>query len=274
MTYARLYRQIRDMIGGEANEFCRCFFGREPFDLRFDESEADEKTSAEALDVCRRISEGEPMQYIFGYAYFHGLEILCKENVLIPRADTETVVDTAVKTLPHGSVFADICCGTGCIAAAVLSDRPDLKAVCADINADAVSLTRKNLEKYGLADRAEVVFFDVFSDWSALSDFGAVVSNPPYIKAADMENLPYNVKREPYNALYGGDDGLDFYKRIIKASNERLKEKTHIIFEIGYDEAADVAALAAENGLGAEIVKDISGNDRVAILKGNGLWKN
>lgn len=274
MTYSRLYRQIHDIIGGEANEFCRCFFGREPSKLLIDETEAGEETVKKALQLCKRIKEGEPMQYIFGYAYFYGLEILCKENVLIPRADTETAVEIAVKTLPQNSVFADICCGTGCIAAAVLYNRRDLQAVCAGINEDAVNLTQKNLEKYGLLDRADVVLSDVFSDWSALPDFGAVVSNPPYIKAADMEDLPENVKREPYNALCGGDDGLDFYKRIIKAVKERLKEKTHIIFEIGYDEAADVTALAAENGLDAVIVKDISGNDRVAILKGNGLWKN
>ena len=108
MTYSRLYRQIRDAIGGEANEFCRCFFRREPAEIRFDETEADEKTAKNALELCKRISKGEPMQYIFGYAYFCGAEILCEKNVLIPRADTETVVCIAVKTLPQNSVFADI----------------------------------------------------------------------------------------------------------------------------------------------------------------------
>ena len=274
MTYSRLYREIRAVIGGEANEFCRCFFGREPSDIRFDETEADGDKTTEALDLCRRISEGEPMQYIFGYAYFHGLEILCKKNVLIPRADTETVVDIAVKTLTQGSVFADICCGTGCIAAAILSDRPDLYALCLDINEDAVELTRKNLEKYGLQGKAEVKRFDVFDDWSKLPEFDSVVSNPPYIKAKDMESLPDNVKREPYNALYGGEDGLDFYKRITEAAKERLKDKTHIIFEIGYDEAKDVSEIGKYHGLAEETVKDLSGNDRAVILKGSGLWKN
>ena len=274
MTYSRLYLQIRAIIGGEANEFCRCFFGREPSDIRFDETEADEKTANKALSLCRRISEGEPMQYIFGYAYFHGLQIICKENVLIPRMDTETVVDIALKTLPKNAVFADMCCGTGCIAAAVLHGRQDLHAVCIDVNEDAVNLTEKNLEKYALRERAEVIRFDVFDDWSKLPDFGAVISNPPYIKAIDMEILPDNVKREPYNALYGGSDGLDFYKRITKAAKERLKQNTHIIFEIGYDEAEDVSAIGAENGLEAETVKDLSGNDRAVILKGSGLWKN
>ena len=274
MTYSRLYRQIKSLIGGEANEFCRCFFRRGPADIRFDEHETDEETAKNALSLCERIRDGEPMQYIFGFAYFYGLEIECRQNVLIPRSDTETAVEIAVKTLPRGSVFADICCGTGCIAAAVLNARPDLKAVCADINEDAVSLTRKNLEKYGLSGRAEAVVFDVFSDWSVLPHFDAVVSNPPYIKTADMASLPDNVKREPYNALCGGEDGLDFYKRIITAVGKRLAGKTHIIFEIGYDEARDLERLAEEAGLSYELYKDVSGNDRVVVLKGSGLWKN
>ena len=274
MTYSRLYRQIKSLIGGEANEFCRCLFKREPSDIRFDERDADEETAENALALCKRIRDGEPMQYIFGFAYFYGLEIICRQNVLIPRSDTETAVGIAVKTLPQGAVFADICCGTGCIAAAVLKNRPDLYAVCADINPDAVSLTKLNLEKYGLSDRAEVISFDVFCDWSSLPCFDAVICNPPYIKTKDMEALPDNVKREPYEALCGGEDGLDFYKRIITAVGKRLAAKTHIIFEIGYDEARDLERLAEEAGLFYELYKDVSGNDRVVVLKGSGLWKN
>ncbi len=210
----------------------------------------------------------------FRLRVLYGLEIICRQNVLIPRSDTETAVEIAVKTLPPGSVFADICCGTGCIAAALLYARPDLKAVCADINEDAVSLTRKNLEKYGLAERAKTAVFDVFSDWSVLPRFDEVISNPPYIKTIDMASLPDNVKREPYEALCGGEDGLDFYKRIITAAKERLAEKTHIIFEIGYDEANDLRRLAENESLSCEIYKDVSDNDRVAVLKGSGLWKN
>ena len=271
MTYSRLYRVIRDLIGGEANEFCRCFFKREPGDIRFDEHETDDNTVKSAIGLCERIKDGEPMQYIFGYAYFYGLDIECRRNVLIPRSDTETAVEIAAKTLPRGSVFADVCCGTGCIAAAVLHTRPDLRAVCVDINPDAVSLTRLNLQKYGLSDRAETVGFDVFSDWSVLPHFDAVISNPPYIKTADMASLPDNVRREPYNALCGGEDGLDFYKVIITAVGKRLAGKTHIIFEIGYDEADGLRRLAADADLSCEIIKDLSGSDRVAVLKGSGL---
>ncbi|MBQ3870114.1 MAG: peptide chain release factor N(5)-glutamine methyltransferase [Clostridia bacterium] len=267
MTFSRLYRLIREIIGGEANEFCRYFFKKEPAEIRFCEDEAE--NAEDAVRLCERIKDGEPMQYIFGSAYFYGLEIMCKENVLIPRSDTETVVMTALKALPYGAVFADICCGTGCIAAAILRNRPDLTAVCADVNPDAVDLTKKNLAKYGLSKRAEVVLFDVFSDWSVLPDFDCVVSNPPYVKAADMAKLPDNVRREPYNALYGGEDGLDFYKRIIKAAKSRLADKTHIIFEIGYDEAEDLYVLAKEAKLGYELIKDLSDNDRAVVLKGS-----
>lgn len=264
MTYSQLWEDAYRRIGGEAYAFCRYLFDRTAPDLKLDKSEADEQAVKKYAEYMSRVENNEPMQYIFGYMPFYNIDIDCAENVLIPRYDTETVVEEAIKTIPHNGLFADICCGSGCIAAAVLYNRPDLHACCYDVSDDALALTDKNVRKYGLQNRCRIEKFNVFDSWDEIGVFDCIISNPPYIRTAELAGMPENVKREPALALDGGADGLDFYRRIICASKGHFRKERHIIFEIGYDQAKDIQSISGA----CTIKKDLSGNDRAAIIRG------
>ena len=264
MTYKELYKDIKK-LGDDDAAYCRYLLDRSLPELRQDESGVPEDTAAKHAECVKRLRDGEPLQYIFGYAPFYDTELYCGPGVLIPRFDTEILVEEAIKTLPQNAYFADLCCGTGCIAAAVLKHRPDTAALCLDISDTALSYTERNLGKYGLTDRAEIRKFDVFSSWDSLPPLDAILCNPPYINEKDMKSLPENVKKEPFEALYGGKDGLDFYRRVLSASKGRFRRGTRIIFEIGYDQGAALKELCP----GCEIKKDYSSNDRICIIRGS-----
>lgn len=265
MTYRQLYKEIKKRLGDNAQAYCRYLLDRPLLELSIDDGEIPSDVLAIHKNAAERIENGEPLQYVFGYAPFYDLYIDCGPGVLIPRFDTEVLVEEAIKTLPQNAVFADICCGSGCIAAAVLNSRKDTRAVCVDISDTALYYTKKNLEKYGLSDRASVIKHDVFDSWDHLPEFDCILCNPPYITKAEMAELPENVKKEPQNALYGGEDGLDFYKRIINVSKDRFKNGAYIIFETGYRQADALRELTCGK---CEIKKDLSGNDRVCIIRG------
>ncbi len=265
MTYRQLYGQIKSRLGEDAGAYCRYLLDRSLPELLIDDNKVPEDVLEEHDKAIGRVEAGEPLQYVFGHAPFYDLEIDCGPGVLIPRFDTEALVEEAIKTLPQNAVFADICCGSGCIAAAVLNGRKDTRAVCADISDTALYYTGKNLEKYGLTDRAKIMKFDVFGSWADFPKVDCILCNPPYITASEMKELPENVKKEPYEALYGGEDGLDFYRRIMQASKDHFKGASHIIFEIGYRQAD---ALRQLTGGKCEIKKDLSDNDRVCIIRG------
>lgn len=265
MTYRQLYGEING-LGEDASAYCRYLLDRPLPRLEYDDGEV----PADALKIHKnafeRVKNGEPLQYVFGYAPFYDLLIDCGPGVLIPRFDTEILVEEAIKTLPQNAVFADICCGSGCISAAVLNRRKDARAVCVDISDKALYYTGKNLKKYGLLERARLIKLDIFESWDVLPPVDCILCNPPYITKAEMEELPENVKKEPFEALYGGEDGLDFYRRILSASVNHFKGAPHIIFEIGYRQADGLRKLT---GGKCEIKKDLSDNDRVCIIRGH-----
>jgi release factor glutamine methyltransferase len=265
MTYEYLYGEIKSVLGDGARAYCQYLLDKNPEELLFDKREVPDDLLSKHAEYSERIRTGEPIQYVFGYAPFYDLYIDCAPGVLIPRFDTEILAEEAIKTLPENAYFADLCCGTGCIAAAVLKHREDVFALCLDISDKALECTEKNLKKYGLEGRAETRKFDVFSSWDGLPPLDAILCNPPYVNAKDMKTLPENVKKEPSEALYGGEDGLDFYREIIKKSKNHFKDKTHIIFEIGYDEADALRKLTDGKCV---IKKDLSNNDRVCIIRG------
>ncbi|MBO4423468.1 MAG: peptide chain release factor N(5)-glutamine methyltransferase [Clostridia bacterium] len=262
MTYKQLHDDIKKRLKDDAGAYCFYLLDKPLPLIGFDEGDVPEETERAHAAYSERIISGEPLQYVFGYTYFYGLRLDCSPGVLIPRPDTEILVEEAVKTLPRNAFFADLCCGSGCIAAAVLSARPDTEALCLDISDKALDLTETNLKKCGCSGRAEIKRFDVFGGWDGLPTLDCILCNPPYINAADMEKLPENVRREPETALYGGKDGLDFYRRIISASEGRFNSGTHIIFEIGYDQGDALRGLCP----GCVIKKDYSGNDRICII--------
>ena len=264
MTYKQLYGDIKTQLGDDASAYCLYLLDRALPELLIDDNEVPADVVEKHNAASKRINGGEPLQYVFGYAPFYDILIDCGPGVLIPRFDTEVLVEEAIKTLPQNAVFADICCGSGCIAAAVLNSRKDTRAVCIDISDTAIKYTNENLKKYGLSDRAELIKFDVFDDWDGLPRFDCILCNPPYITADEMKELPENVKKEPIEALYGGEDGLDFYKRILDASKDRFNGAPHIIFEIGYRQANALRKLTDGK---CEIKKDLSENDRVCIYR-------
>ena len=223
-----------------------------------------EETEKKAKAALDRVLSGEPLQYIFGYTWFYGMRLLCKPGVLIPRPDTEIIVEEAIKLIPRGGIFADICIGSGCIAAAVLENRPDLECVALDISQQALALAGENLAKFTAEGRCTVKRFDLFERWE-IPVFDAILSNPPYIKSADIEKLEPQVRREPRLALDGGCDGLDFYRRLIATAPSHLRTGCPLLLEVGYDTARGVEELA-KGRYDCKTVKDLSGTDRVAVI--------
>ena len=164
--------------------------------------------------VKRRLNR-EPLQYIIGEWEFFGLRMFCGKGCLIPRPETEMLAEIAIKKLPRNGILLDLCTGSGCIPVAVLNNRPDVTAVAVDISENALAYAKKNAEYHNISpERLKFVCADIYE---YKPDFlpDVIVSNPPYIKSADMETLSLEVLHEPSIALDGGHDGLDFYKLIL-----------------------------------------------------------
>jgi release factor glutamine methyltransferase len=199
---------------------------------------------------------GEPLGYILGKVPFYREEYFVGEGVLIPRRDSEILVEVAAKKIPRNSHFLDICTGSGCIGISILKERPDLTATLLDISKASEFFAKKNIEKNGVADRCSFRLFDVLTQ--VPESASAIVMNPPYITIAEMDSLPENVKKEPSLALFGGEDGLDFYRRIRDISPDAT-----LIFEIGAKQGKALQELFG----GGEIIKDYCGFDRVFLLE-------
>lgn len=214
-------------------------------------------------DVEKR-ANNIPLQYITRSQDFMGLEFYVDENTLIPRADTETLVEYIInyaKNLDNLSIL-DLCTGSGCIALSLAYYLKGASVLGIDISEGAISNAMKNAELIGLEDKVHFKHGDLFEGIS--DSFNIVVSNPPYIKAEVIETLQKEVKNEPYIALNGGKDGLDFYRRIISEAHRFLKPNGLLAVEIGYDQRESVKELFLQNRFDEVfILKDLSGNDRV-----------
>ena len=207
-----------------------------------------------------------PLQHIVGETEFMGLTFKVNDKVLVPRFDTEILVDEVVKYV--GDEFfkiLDMCTGSGCIAITVSDMCDNAKVVAADISKDALDVAKENNEIN--STDVEFVESDLFENVEGL--FDVIVSNPPYIKTEEIENLMDEVKlHDPRLALDAGEDGLEFYRRIIKDSKDYLKQDGMIFFEIGFDQAEDVSKLLDENSFKDIVVKkDLAMNDRVIFAK-------
>ena len=230
----------------------------------------DEEIDCEALENAINKRERHiPLQYIIGKWEFYRQTYIVDENCLIPRSDTEILVEKAVELLPQGAHFIDLCTGSGCIAISTLAERGDTTAVVVDKFPATLEIASKNAVLNGVNDRATSMLFDVLNEENALCDmcFDAILSNPPYIRPEVIEKLSDEVKHEPYAALYGGEDGLIFYNKIIKDYSKFLKKDGFMLFEIGYDQAQDLVRISNENGFACQIFKDYGRNDRVALLR-------
>ncbi len=212
-----------------------------------------------------------PLQYILGEWYFYGEKYIVNEHCLVPRPDTELLVELAIKKLPKNAVFADLCTGSGCVAVSTLAHRPDCKAFAFELYEDTLSLAKENARLNGVGDRFYPFEADVLKPLSVFSEgeapFDAILSNPPYIRTSVIESLEAEVKHEPFAALDGGEDGLIFYRAILEIHSPLLRKDGFIAFEIGFDQGEQLKALAEKHSLECEILKDYGGNDRVAFLK-------
>lgn len=226
-----------------------------------------------ALDsAVRRRLERYPLQYILGEWDFFGLPFAVDERCLVPRPDTECLVEQAIRSIPQGGRFADLCTGSGCIAVATLANRPDLTAAALELYPDTLALACRNAEVNGVAERFTPVCADLLHGGvealAAMAPFDAILSNPPYIPTAVIDGLSPEVHREPFAALDGGEDGLTFYRAILRDYAGLLKPGGSILLEIGYDQAAALAELcAAYVPAGTvSVVRDLGGNDRVVCI--------
>ncbi len=222
--------------------------------------------------ILRRLS-GEPLQYILGEWEFYGLPFVVGPGVLIPRQDTETLAELAAefakKNRHDGFLAADLCAGSGCIGITVakLAEVP-VKLV--ELSEKALEYLRRNITLNGADDLCEAVHGDVLSGRTAaeLPMFDLIVTNPPYLTQQDMQELQREVTFEPETALAGGEDGLDYYRRMIPLWSGRLKPGGMLAAEIGMGQERDVMQIFEECGLTAQYRKDLCGVIRV-IYGGN-----
>jgi release factor glutamine methyltransferase len=186
--------------------------------------------------------------------------------VLIPRADTETLVDFAVKNLPEGALFLDLCTGSGCVAISTLKNTAHTRAVAVDLSEGALEIARENAERNGVSDRIEFILGDAKGEIETGEIF-ALLSNPPYVADEVYEGLEGEIFHEPKMAFVGGSDGGDFYRAITPIYRDKIANDGFIAYEIGYDQAELLREIAKDNSMSCEIIKDLGGNDRVAILR-------
>lgn len=213
----------------------------------------------------RRIS-GEPLQYILGTQEFMSLEFKVTPSVLIPRADTETLVEYVIdKKKNDGFSLLDIGTGTGCIPLSIAAFCPRAFVRGLDISPDAKKLAEENCKKLMLTSRANFELCDILSEIPN-GKYDIITSNPPYIRTEVIDGLQTEVKDfEPRLALDGGEDGLKFYRRICDISPNLLTKGGTLVFEIGYDQSDDVSSLMEKNFTDISVIKDLCGNDRVVV---------
>ncbi len=221
------------------------------------EASTDEAWLRQAVE--RRLS-GEPLQYILGEWEFMGLPFFVEQGALIPRQDTETLCEAALGWLKlrSGAAILDLCCGSGCIGVS-LAKLGGAKVAFADISREALSLARRNAERSGV----DGVFYesDLFAQVPGAYDL--VACNPPYLTAVEMMSCQKELTYEPALALYGGEDGLSFYRRLAAAWESHVRPGGLLLLEIGHTQGAAVKNLFP----GAKILKDVCGLDRVAWVE-------
>lgn len=217
--------------------------------------------------ALQKLAGGEPVQYILGKTDFFGREFLVKEKVLIPRFDTEILVEAALSLLTPNGCFADLCCGSGCIGITLLAERPDVSGFFADISPAALELTKANAGRFSVTNRAEIEQVDIRLA-SLPKKFDLILSNPPYIPSEELPLLSEEVRKEPVLALDGGTDGLDFYRAIVCNYKQNLSPGGKFAFECGAGQAKQVAEFLDKNGFSSfRIFSDAGGIERVVTAE-------
>lgn len=231
---------------------------------------ADDEIATFHAVVARRASR-EPLQYITGKQEFYGLEFEVEPGVLIPRPETEILVERAIEFLANLSKprFCEIGLGSGCISASILANVPDATAVGLEISPEAIVVAERNLRRTGVASRLEIRRSDVFSALAGYERFDAVVSNPPYVPLDDIAGLQAEVRdHEPLASLTDGADGLTIVRRIVTDAPQHLESNGLLLVEIGFSQSATVAAMLDQTIWGEpEFLDDLQGIPRILCAR-------
>ena len=283
MTFGELYLQTRacllttespESAGPMARDLVSTLSGMTQ------ESFLAEKNSPVSAEICQRVDEaltrlrqGEPLPYVLGEWNFYGLPLYVGPQVLIPRDDTCALAELAIHRalfLDQDPRILDLCCGSGCIGLAIASRLKDARVTLGDLSKEALSVARKNIQRNHLGGRVSCVQVDAMEEPPAfLGKFDMIVSNPPYVTAGEMEELPPSVKDfEPHMALYGGPDGLDFYRSITKRYRSILKPGGFLCYEFGMGQGDAVCAILEENGFTVlERTRDYNDRERAVLAQ-------
>jgi len=242
---------------------------------QFDKSVSKEQLD-QLHDLVKRAGQHEPVAYLTGKTEFYSLELNVTRDCMIPRPETELLVQRAIeflRTRTGAQFVCDLCTGSGCIAVAIARNFPDARIIATDISAAALVVAAENVEKHRLKDRVTLLCGDLFEPIVPQLDvekFDLIVCNPPYVSATEYEKLDRNVRDyEPKLALFAGVNGLDIYRRIVEKADQFLKPHAALMLEIGYAQASAIKELLEPTGAFTEIKieKDLHNNDRIAVAE-------
>lgn len=235
-----------------------------------DMKELSQKEEKEYIQGIEKLGQGTPLEHITHQKEFMKLNFFVNENVLIPRQDTEILVEEVIDIAKkiNAKKILDLCTGSGAIAVALAKYLPQSEITAIDISKDALKIAKKNAITNQVENQITFINSDMFTNLYE-EKFDIIVSNPPYIKRDVIEQLDEEVKKEPYIALDGGEDGLYFYKKIVKESYGYLKNQGYLCLEIGYDQKIDVIELIEKEEKFEDTYykKDLYENDRIVVTR-------
>lgn len=284
-------KQLMDSDIADATRDCKilyCYMMDIPFSkiiLEYQEVLQD-RLCDKYFELIDRRSKGEPVQYIMGSQEFMGLEFIVNENVLIPRQDTETLVEDALEIINTGTLrgedmdvkrkewdILDLCTGSGAIGVSLARIANKVNVTCSDISEGAIKVAKENAQKHGVAKSVKFEQGDLFKPFSKhfrKQKFDMIISNPPYIKSSVIPTLQKEVcEHELLSALDGGESGLDFYERIVSGVGSHLRKSGVLLLEIGHDQGEAVSGLLSRNGefTSIRVLKDLANRDRIVFAK-------
>lgn len=284
-------KQLMDSDIADATRDCKilyCYMMDIPFSkiiLEYQEVLQD-RLCDKYFELIDRRSKGEPVQYIMGSQEFMGLEFIVNENVLIPRQDTETMVEDALEIINAGSLrgedmdvkrkewdILDLCTGSGAIGVSLARLANKVNVTCSDISEGAIKVAKENAQKHGLAKSMKFEQGDLFEPFNKhfhKQKFDMIISNPPYIKSSVIPTLQKEVcEHEPLSALDGGESGLDFYERIVSGVGSHLKKGGVLLMEIGNNQGEAVSGLLSRNGefTSIRVLRDLAQRDRIVFAE-------
>ena len=288
-TYAQLYMDARKSLLEQEDAQSASFMARQLLMqitgkthaqfLADQNLYASEEIGSRMDQLVTRLRSGEPLAYVLGEWEFYGLKLQVSPHVLIPRDDTCAVVQLAINQalfLPESPRVLDLCTGSGCIGLALASRIKDARVTLADISKDALAVAKKNAAANKLPHITCIQADALKPAAPFLGKFDMIVSNPPYITAWEMDQLPDSVaKYEPHLALFGGEDGLDFYRSIAKNYKSALKPGGYLAFEFGMGQGDDVCRILTANGYTIlERTKDFNDRERAVLAQLGGKEDN